>query len=136
MDHEFALRLVIFEYLLPAQRTRRQRSISASLGSVGITRTWDPHRHPAGVFEDLLRFSDELLSTHGFSTSYYYPKTLQYEDSQYDTRLAVSALIDSPCSYFAWNPNCRRKADPRGGGFRTFCPGPYMALGVMTYQQR
>ena len=38
MDHEFALRLVVFEYLLPLQRKMRNKYIAVCLRNTCITR--------------------------------------------------------------------------------------------------
>ena len=128
MDKEDALRIAIFEYLLPLQKRIRYDAISKGLTRAHIFRDWDPNRHPAGIFEDILRFSDRLLAMHGFPTSYVYPWSMHHENGMIDKRLTVAALVDSP-GPFVWNPACSRKADPPCG-IRTFRAGPYMASGV------
>ena len=129
MDREFAVRLVVFEYLLPMQRDLRVRAISSSLRDADITRGWAPERNAAGLLEHLLILSDRLLGRNGFPTSYFYPVRMMYDDSRYDDRQTVKALIDAPVP-FVWNPQCPRPADPKFG-FRTFDSGPSMSSGIL-----
>ena len=133
MDFEFAIRLVVFEYLLPMQRDLRTRALLSSLRRADLHGNWNDMSHPAGLFEDMLRLSDELLGLHGHPTSYIYPTTMMHDDGRYDARRNVAALIDSP-GPFVWDPDCPRRADPKAG-VRRFKPGPYMAAGVIVNNQ-
>ena len=129
MDREFAVRLVVFEYLLPMQRDLRVNAISSSLRDANITHEWAPVRNAADLLEHLLILSDSLLGLNGFPTSYIYPVRMMYDDSRYDDRQTGRALIDAPPP-FVWNPQCPRPADPKSG-FRTFNSGPYMSSGIL-----
>ena len=122
MDRELAMRLVVFEYLLPMQRDLRMNAISSSLRDANMTHGWEPESNAAGLLDHLLILSDRLLGIHGFPTSYFYPLRMMYDDSRYDDRQTVKALIDAPVP-FVWNPQCTRPADPKCG-FRTFNSGP------------
>ena len=126
MDRADALRLVVFEYLLPMQRRRRVARLSHCFACADVGR--DAHQNAGGLFEDLLRLSDRLLE--GFGTSYWYPLSMQHEDDRYDRRRLVAALIDSPGPY-AWSLHPHRRADP-WSGLRTFREGDNMAAGVFT----
>lgn len=134
MDKSDALRLAVFEYLLPAQRTRRVEQLARAFSNEQVDLNWTPERHPAGVFEELHRISEQLLISQGFPSSYTYPKTMHHENGELSRRLQVNALIDSD-GPFVWDPNCRRRADPPNG-IRVFRPGAYMSAGrlVLTRQ--
>ena len=114
MDRADAIRLVIFEYLLPSQREQRARVIQRCLAAEEINLNWDASRHVAGVFEEIHLLSDRLLETHGFATSYIYPYTMRHEAEPLNQRKNVSALIDSD-GLFVWNQKSNRRADPRSG---------------------
>ena len=138
MDREFAIRLVVFEYLLPMQRAIRCRAFLECARAAKVNRshitTVRGHAYPRhqmrvwNTFEDLLTLSDRLLSLHGFATSYVYPISMQDEDPEMSK--TVSALIDSP-GFFRWSERCPRIADPNHG-FRTFRSGHGMPAGVIT----
>ena len=127
MDRYDALRLVIWEYLLPAQRRARAAQLTRTLVACRDARICAPERHPAGVFEVLHFMSDRLLHSHGFATSYTYPVTMQHNHLEIHRRRIVYALVDSD-GPFVWNPNCARKADPFGG-IRVHRAGAYMSAG-------
>ena len=127
MDRYDALRLVIWEYLLPAQRRARAAQLTRTLVACRDALICAPERHPAGVFEVLHFMSDRLLHSHGFATSYTYPVTMQHNHLEIHRRRIVYALVDSD-GPFVWNPNCARKADPFGG-IRVHRAGAYMSAG-------
>lgn len=127
MDRADALRLVVFEYLLPMQRRRRVARLAHCFACVDAGQIAS-NQTVGGVFEELLRLSDRLLE--GFGTSYWYPLTMQHEDGRYDRRRLVAALVDSPGPY-AWSRHPHRRADP-WSGFRTFREGSGMPAGVFT----
>ena len=127
MDREYAIRIVIFEYLLPMQRKIRHDAICDALDESQLNVSWSRYEH-LGIFEELLYFSDRLLARHGFPTSYIWPVTMQHENGELDDRKNVSALIDST-GPLTWRPDCVRKADPKDG-LRTFRAGVHMSIGV------
>jgi hypothetical protein len=127
MDSADALRIVIFEYLLPDQRRARVKVIREAFASERVDMNWTPSRHPAGIFEDLLRISEQLLHSQGLATAYTYPWTMHHENGQIDDRRNISALVDSE-GPFVWNPTFPRRADPLSG-IRVFRAGDYMCSG-------
>ena len=113
MDREDALRLVVFEYLLPMQRKQRARILRRCLEQERID--WRrPSRYVAGVFEEMHWLSERLLETHGFPTSYIYPWTMRHDNEELNRSMTVKSLIDSE-GPLVWNPRCPRRADPKGG---------------------
>ena len=114
MDREDAIRIVIFEYLLPAQKLHRALILKRCLNNADIDLHWNPSRHWAGIFEEMHWLSERLLETHGFPTSYIYPWTMRHKKGCLNRSLNVRALIDSD-GPFVWNPECKRPADPRTG---------------------
>lgn len=133
MDREDAVRLVVFEYLLPMQRRLRAERIRRAFADERIDGSWRPSDQPAGVFEELLRISDQLLRSQWFATSYIYPFTMRHENEELHQRRCVNALIDSN-GPFVWNEHCPRRADPVGG-IRTFRPGNFMSAGRFTVRR-
>ena len=130
MDHADALRIVVFEYLLPMQRRTRTRCLESCLTRECIDLHWSPESTVAGCLERLLRLSDRLLGIHGFSTSYVMPLSMRHDNPLYDSRRLVNALIDSPGPYrWCCNPSVRT-GDPEWG-FRAFRSGPRMPVGRM-----
>ena len=131
MDHEFAMRLVVFEYLLPMQRHLRAKAVYSSVRNANLNEALSRQEPEQihGLFEHLLTLSDRLLGMHGFPTSYFYPVRMMYDDNRYNDRKNVKALIDAPVP-FVWNPQCTRPSDPNSG-FRTFNSGPFMASGIL-----
>lgn len=127
MDREDAVRLVVFGYLLPMQKRLRAERIRWVFADEGIDSSWSPNHHPAGVFEELLRISDQLLRSQWFATSYIYPFTMRHENEEIHRRRTVNALIDSN-GPFVWNEHCPRRADPVSG-IRMFRPGNFMSAG-------
>lgn len=125
-DIYVALRLTIFEYLLPLQRKRRVALFLDSCKEEDLDVSMCINK-PAEIFEYLLVLSDRLLSKHGFATSYIYPYTLRHENPVIDCRQTVSALVDAE-GPFVWNPTCKRRADPIRG-IRVFKAGAYMSSG-------
>lgn len=125
MDKNFALRLVIFEYLLPLQRRRRVEQLERAFSLEDVNIHWTPSYHLAGVVEELHRISEQMLHSQGFATSYTYPITFKHENCE--LRRNVSALVDSE-GPFVWNKHCARRADPLGG-FRVHHWGWYMSSG-------
>jgi hypothetical protein len=114
MDRADAIRLVVFEYLLPANRKQRARVLQACLADERIDRDWHPSRHFAGIFEEMHLLSERLLGTHGFATSYVYPYTLRHAREEVNTSETVRALLDCD-GPFVWNARCKRRADPASG---------------------
>ena len=114
MDRNDALRIVIWEYLIPEQRKRRMAQLSRQFAAAGIDETWAPDWHLEDIFEELLLLSDRLLHSQGFSTSYVYPISMRHQDSRINNRRIVCALVDSE-GPFVWNATCTRPADPFGG---------------------
>ena len=133
MDREFALRLVVFEYLLPMQKRLRGERIKRAFAEEGIDATWRPSHQVAGVFEELLRISDKLLCSQWFATSYIYPFTMRHENEEIHRRQTVNALIDSN-GPFVWNEHCARRADPCSG-IRAFRHGNFMSAGRFIVQR-
>ena len=127
MDRNDAIRIVIFEYLLPMQRDTRVKIIQKSFKKENVTVDWVPEIHPAGIFEEIHRLSEQLLYSQFFATSYIYPLTMQHEDSQLDERKNVCALVDNE-GPFVWDTSCPRKSDPIGG-IRVFKASNYMSSG-------
>lgn len=127
MDRADALRLVVFEYLLPLQRGRRVRAMRRAFALARVGADWAPERHLGGIFEVLHYISEHLLQAQGFATSYMYPLTMQHENGEVTRRPTVNALVDSAGPY-VWNVHCPRPADPVSG-FRVFRPGRYMSAG-------
>ena len=111
MDRADALRLVVFEYLLPANRDRRIRLLRTCLADERMDRKWHPSAHLAGIMEEIHFLSDGLLRTQGFPTSYVYPTTMRHANHDVNQRLAVRALVDSD-GPLVWNAHCQRRADP------------------------
>ena len=114
MDRADAIRLVVFEYLLPANRRQRARVLQKCLNDERIDCDWHPSRHFAGVFEEMHLLSERLLGTHGFATSYVYPYTLRHAREEINLSKTVKALVDSD-GPFVWNAMCKRRADPPSG---------------------
>lgn len=127
MDREDAIRLVVFEYLLPLQRERRVRAMRRAFALERIGADWVPERGFGGIFEELHRISEHLLRAQGFATSYTYPLTMHHDNAEITRRPTVNALVDS-AGPFVWNVHCQRPADPVGG-IRVFRPAPHMSAG-------
>ena len=105
MDHGFALRLVIFEYLLPSQKRARRLCLQKALQSVQVYR----ETHVGGVMEHLLHLSDALLNCRGYPTSF----VLHVEAiEKYHRRTGDAIVIPKLMSH-------ERISDPRGG-YRIF----------------
>ena len=121
MDKEFAIRLVVFEYLLPMQRNIRSETIHFCMKSEGLTVERPIYLHISGIMEDLVRLSDRLMEGHGFPTSYVYPLTYKHTFPFLADRPLVNALVDSNGPFY-WDRHCLRKADPKRG-FRTHLSG-------------
>lgn len=111
MDHAFALRLVVFEYLLPQQRKRRAQVVTNCI----LSEMPECHLifNVGDMFDRLLRISDALLSRHGFPTSYVLPCTMHHANYRIHEQTTVNALVDSPGPY-DWSLNGKRTriADP------------------------
>ena len=128
MDHADALRIVIFEYLLPMQRRNRVRCIESCLSRERIDMQWVPESTAGGCFEHILLLSDRLLGIHGFATSYVMPFSMMHHNPQYDSSRLVQALVDSPGPYRWCCDERTRLSDPEWG-IRTFRVGRYMPAG-------
>ena len=71
MDREFALRLVVFHYLLPQQRASRARHLDRVFRDAG--ENWgDEETTLEGMMERLSLLSDKLLTSRGYPTSFDY----------------------------------------------------------------
>ena len=127
MDKNDALRIVIFEYLLPMQRNNRVKIIRTSFDKEDVTKDWTFEQHSAGIFEQIHRLSERLLYSQWFPTSYFFPICMDHENIQVNDRRNVCALVDSS-GPFVWDVLCSRRADPIGG-FRVFEPGIGMSSG-------
>ena len=105
MDSADALRLVVFEYLLPDQRIRQRRRNARFLADAFLILMDEPAVEPniPGLFEILLLYSDRLLHVHGFATSFVQPRPLRSRRS-----LCVRALVDVA-------PHRAPVSDPFGG---------------------
>jgi hypothetical protein len=91
MDRQYAIRLVIFEYLLPEQR-RIRVSVLKKCMCTGITKK----EHNQRLFMlRLLLLSDRLLESQGFSTTFYLPITTKHTNMT----PVVDALIDGNGPY-------------------------------------
>ena len=123
MDREDALRLVVFEYLLPMQRRARLECLRGCMERECMAKD-GPDPSIGGLMNRLLMLSDTLLQTQGFATSFVMPLSMKDVD-----RVNVSALVDSPGPY-RWflNPQRTRRADPTWG-LRTFKSGDFMPAG-------
>lgn len=139
MDHTDALRLVVFEYLLPERRlARRAAEITAMcamlhdaniIASRVVTNSF--YDSLGARFDILLEFSDRLLSRHGHCTSYAFPHTMRHEDERINQSPMVNALVDSDGPYrwtYPWGRAYERRADPPCG-LRTFAHGENMHAG-------
>ena len=68
-DSEYAIRLVVFEYLIPMQRGARLRSLCSAIGKVDVYE----ESQIMGVMEHLLHLADALLASRGYPTSFVHP---------------------------------------------------------------
>ena len=127
MDRADAIRLVVFEYLLPENRKQRGRVLQKCLADERIDRQWHPSRHFAGVFEEMHLLSERLLGTQGFATSYAYPTTVRHSNEEINKSQVVKALVDGD-GPFVWNVKCERRADPPSG-IRVFRASRLMCAG-------
>lgn len=89
MDHADALRLVVFEYLLPEMRRQRARVFLASVAKAQIG-PWFTEHSVGGLMHRLLLLSDRLLALHGHATSFTLPLTTKYTSMS----PTVDALVD------------------------------------------
>ena len=106
MDASFALRLVIFEYLLPEQARCRRRVLRHSLCS---TVGWfQAEPRVEGMMEILRNLADDLLASQRFATSYRIPRIRQ----PYFLRRNVDAIVLAQCEEVRGS---RRLADPPFG---------------------
>ena len=62
MDHADALRIVVFEYLLPMQRRNRVRCLESCFSREQIDIHWSTESTVSGCLERMLILSDRLLT--------------------------------------------------------------------------
>lgn len=74
MDREFAIRLVLFEYLLPLQNASRRSSFCVSLLRSGITTSYE-NVGLDSLMHILQHIADRLMITQGYPTSYTCPQS-------------------------------------------------------------
>jgi len=119
MNHEFALRLVIFEYLLPEQRRKRCNCLcntlnntSHSLFGSGIP----PYeKNKEGFFEYLMLFSDQLLGIRGYPSSFITKRRMISINRNLDALFILDAnyyqemyrVADPPVGYRIFNGRLR-----------------------------
>mgnify|MGYP001271887938 CR=1 FL=1 len=110
MDRQDALRLVIFEYLLPTQRKARCDFLQSVLLAHRGGRFLPAEPNLAGLMKHLLLLSDALLNTRGYPTSFVY----RYNRIQhhYCDRQLVKALVIPTIDM---HHTFERMADPPGG---------------------
>lgn len=109
-DSEFALRLVLFEYLIPMQRRSRAKALCSSVSTVEVGMESDV----MGAMEHLLHLSDALLASRGYPTSFVSPFS-RVKARKY-CRYNVNALTLAETDEVDIKG---RRADPRGG-YRIF----------------
>jgi hypothetical protein len=95
MNREFAVRLVIFEYLLPMQRHGRLQTFNTA-----IKQSRDQHvgRYTQessihGMMEILLLLSDRLLETRGYPTSFLYPHKIRFNWYSWNNKYVNSLML-------------------------------------------
>lgn len=129
MDREDAVRIVVFEYLLPMQRRARLRCIRDCMQRERMSDfAAGPEPTLGGLLERLLLLSDCLLKTQGFPTSFVMPLSMMHSNPECDARRNVSVLIDSPGPYRWFDTSRTRCSDP-DWGLRTFRSGTHMPAG-------
>ena len=105
-DYEMAVRLVVFEYLIPRQRESRIRALCSVIGAVDVSK----ESHVMGAMEHLLHLGDALLASRGYPTSFIHP--FSRVRVRRCPRYNVHALLLAECDDFEFND---RRADPRAG---------------------
>ena len=133
---EFALRLVVFEYLLPSMRRSRLAALKEALLTARRVAAGGGEDTRVVRFENLIFLSDRLLAQHGGASSFFYPISRMPEDPRVYGRDNVTALVDA--RRFPWGrvkrdrrAPCTRLADPADEGFRCHASGASMPLGYL-----
>ena len=109
-DFEFAVRLVVFQYLIPMQRQSRARVLCCATNAVVVAH----ESHIMGTMEHLLHVSDALLVSRGYSTSFLHPFSRLH--IRKFGRYNVDVLMLAECDEVTIKG---RRADPRSG-YRIF----------------
>jgi hypothetical protein len=109
MDRNDALRIVIFEYLLPDQIKSRRNALHKVVILNSHLSTGEPYL--SGLMEHIWLLSDALLNARGYPTSFVSP----IRRIQYFERRLVEALVIPAIDLHVH----KRPADPPGG-YRIF----------------
>ena len=94
MDRAFALRLVVFEYLLPMQKKAcAAATCRAILSCESVEYVHALESHVSGMMERVQLLADRLLSARGLATSYVFPFRVKRAYNRVPERRAVDALL-------------------------------------------
>lgn len=112
MDRNDAIRIVIFEYLLPAQRKATADALYAIIQDNRWVVPSEKEHTFAGLMEHIKLFADGLLSSRGHATSFVYRyNRLHHHDC---TSLTVRAIIVPSIDM---HQTFERNANPPGGWY-------------------
>ena len=119
MDREYAMRMVVFEYLLPMQRAARMHLVHRSLLETEIMLSLLQHMTTDNIVrQSMLLLSDRLLSTHGYATSFRIPRhqriQYRYTSQPVRQRRTVDAIVHCDDYGVSHQPYVRA-ADPAWG---------------------